>query len=71
MICAIDGLFLGSKYTVMEIVSMKWVTKVREGIGKGLGAGQGLIRWVFSRRQANHTPAYHTDRRSDVDQRCR
>ena len=30
MICAFDGIFLGSKYALMEIVSMKWVTKVRE-----------------------------------------
>jgi ATP-binding cassette subfamily B (MDR/TAP) protein 1 len=30
IICAFDGVFLGGKYAVMEIVSMAWVTKVRE-----------------------------------------
>ena len=28
-ICAFDGLFLGGKYAIMEIVSMRWVTKMR------------------------------------------
>jgi ATP-binding cassette subfamily B (MDR/TAP) protein 1 len=30
MICAFDGVFLGGKYVLLEIVSMRWVTKVRE-----------------------------------------
>jgi ATP-binding cassette subfamily B (MDR/TAP) protein 1 len=30
VICACDGLFLGGKYVLMEIVSMQWVTSVRE-----------------------------------------
>jgi hypothetical protein len=30
VICAFDGLFLDGKYAIMEIVSMRWVIKMRE-----------------------------------------
>ena len=30
VICAFDGVFLGGKYVLMELVSMMWVTKIRE-----------------------------------------
>jgi ATP-binding cassette, subfamily B (MDR/TAP), member 1 len=30
LVCAFDGLFLGGKYVIMEVVSTRWVTKMRE-----------------------------------------
>lgn len=30
MVCSFDGIFMGGKYVVMEVVSMRWVIKMRE-----------------------------------------
>jgi hypothetical protein len=58
MTCVFDGLFLGSKYALMEIVSMKWVTKMRERALERVLAQDKLGSMDTPRRQANHTLAY-------------